>query len=190
MANRGNESKRLKLKKWKRSLPKNFEASYIPVGRGPNRDVMAEYKERSRGLAHSEEYLEWLESVTRFKGVPPGRVEAQKRVEDLTKPNPRLPTKDHHLSVALNEFPTAWARIKDVCPSLMNVILENSMKQHVRLFFNEQRNRCIILELNHLGRYMRASIVYQDAERAKARFVSGQVRWVEFVSSSPPKPND
>ncbi len=190
MANRSMESKRMKLKKWRRSLPKSFEASYIPVGRGPNRDVMAQYKESSRGLAHSAEYLEWLESVTRFKGVPPGRAEAQKRVEDLTKPNPRLPVKDHYLSVALNEFPTAWARIKDVCPSLINIILENSRLRHVRLFYTERRDRCIILELSHIGRYMRASMVYTDVERAKSRFKSDQVRWIEFVSSSPPKPND
>lgn len=187
MGNRAIEQKRLKMKRAKRLFPKNYSATYIPVGRGPNKDVMAEYKERSRSLAHSPEYLEWLESVTRFRGVPPGRVEAREAAERIVNAKAKP---DYYLSVALNEMPTAWARIKDVCPLLMNVVLVNNMKHHVRLFWNQQRNRFILLELNHIGRFMRASMVYQDGERAKARFQSDSVRWVEFVSSSPPKPED
>lgn len=190
MANRAIEQKRMKMRRAKRLFPKDYSADYIPVGRGPNREVMASLKERTRGLAFDQKYLDFLEETARFKNVPPGRVEAQKSAERLVS-NPReLPDKDHMLSVALCEFPTAWARIKDVCPSLINIILENSMKRHVRLFYNEQRNRCIILELSHIGRYMRASMVYENVERAKRRFTDSQVRWVEFVSSSPPKPED
>jgi hypothetical protein len=187
MANRAIESKRMKLKSWRRSLPKNYEASYIPVGRGPNREVMAQYKESSRSLAFDAEYLAWLETVTRFRGIPPGRVEAREAAERIR--NAKVQP-SYYLSVVLNEMPQTWARIKDICPMLMNVVLEDSMVRHVRMFWHSDRKHYILLELHHIGRFMRASMVYQDGERAKARLKSDTVRWVEFVSSSPPKPED
>ena len=73
---------------------------------------------------------------------------------------------------------------------LMNIVLEDNMRRHVRMFWNSERNKFILLELHHVGRFMRASMVYQDSERLKDRFKSDTVRWVEFVSSSPPKPDD
>ena len=138
MANRAIEAKRLKMKRAKRLFPKSYSANYIPVGRGPNREVMAQYKESSRSLAHSAEYMEWLESVTRFRGVPPGRVEAREAAERIVAAKAKP---SYYLSVVLNEMPSTWARIKDVCPSLLNVVLVDNMKHHVRMFWNEKRDR-------------------------------------------------
>lgn len=187
MANRTMKAKADKAQRQKRLFPRSYSADYIPVGRGPNRDVMAMYKESSRSLAFGPEYLAWLETVTRYRGKPPGKVEAEQAIERLrnAKTNP-----SHYLSVVLNEMPATWARIKDVCPTLMNVVLEDSPLRHARMFWNQKRDRFILLELHHIGRYMRSSMVYQDGDRCKARFISDTVRWVEFVSSSPPKPED
>jgi hypothetical protein len=189
MANKTMEAKRQKMKRAKRLFPKSYSADYIPVGRGPNKEVMASYKERSRSLAFSPEYLAWLEDVTRFRGKPPGKLEAEQAAERIANAKGKP---SYYLSLCLNEMPATWARIKDVCPMLMNVVLVDNMRQHVRMFWNERRDKFILLELNHIGRYMRASMVYQDGERAKRYFRTNPetVRWVEFVSSSPPKPND
>lgn len=182
-----NQAKIMKMKRAKRLFPKSYSSDYISVGRGPNKDVMSEYKERSRSLAFSPEYLAWLETVTRYRGKPPGKLEAEQAIERLhnAKTNPSF-----YLSVVLNEMPSTWARIKDVCPSLINFVIEDSQLRHVRLFRNQMNDRFILLELHHVGRYMRSSMVYQDRERALARFQSDTVRWVEFVSSSPPKSED
>ncbi len=182
-----NQAKIMKMKRAKRLFPKSYSADYIPVGRGPNQDVMSEYKERSRSLAFSPEYLAFLEVHARFHGKPPGKLEAEQAAARLAK---ATGTPSYYLSVALNEFPTAWARIKDVCPMLMNFVIEDTAMRHVRMFRNQMNNRFVLLELHHIGRYMRCSMVYQDRERCLDRFRSNTVRWLEFVSSSPPKPTD
>ena len=58
MANRTMAAKALKLKKMKRLFPKQYQANYIPVGRGPNMEVMAGYKERAKGLAFDQKFLD------------------------------------------------------------------------------------------------------------------------------------
>lgn len=183
------KQKELKLKKQKRLFPKSYSADYIPVSRRPGagHELITQRRESQRSLAFDAKYGEYI--VDKFAGVPAGRHEVQQKLNAQPK-TPALPDKDKLLSVAMNEFPTAWARIRDVCPHLMNIILENSRVRHVRMFWNEKRNRFILLELSHVGRYMRCSIVYSDGERAKSRFKSNEVRWIEFVSSSPPNPSD
>lgn len=183
MGNRATEQKRLKIKKAKRLFPKTYAADYIPVGRGPNRDVMSEYKERSRGLAFDQKYLDWLELVSRFRGKPPGKLEAEQAAARIKN---ERGTPGLALRRIAKECPDMWARVADVCPSLMNIRLEDTAARTVFMFWASARDRFILIEDNHVGRYIRASIVYADGGRAKARFVSDQVRWVEFVSSSPP----
>lgn len=158
MANRSMQAKALKMKRMKRTFPRYMSADYIPVGMPPNRLVMSEYKERTRSLAFDQKYMDWLDTVSRFRGKPPGKLEAE----------------------------NAWKRIKDACPNLMNVVLEKTQVRDVKMFFNSERTQFIILEENYVGRYIRASIRYQDRNRCIARFKSNEVRWVEFVSSSPP----
>lgn len=162
MANRVMAQKAAKAKRQRRLFPKRFSADYIPVGMPPNRLVMQEYKERTRSLAFDDKYLSWLETVTRFKNKPPGKLDVEK----------------------------AWQRVRDAAPSLMCVTLthKNNHTKCVKMFFNSERTQFILYEENYVGRFVRASIRYQDGERCKARFLADQVRWVEFVSSSPPEP--
>lgn len=159
MANRAMEAKRNKMKRMRRLFPRRMSADYIPVGMPPNRLVMQEYKERTRSLAFDQKYMDWLETVTRFAGKPPGKLEAEK----------------------------AWERIKDACPTLMNVSLVHNKVRCVKMFWNQDRTQFILLEENYVGRFIRASIRYQDRQRLLDRFKSDTVRWVEFVSSSPPE---
>lgn len=157
MANRTMQAKKLKMKRMRRTSPKSYTASYISCGAPPNRLVMGEYKERTRSLAFDDKYLNWLETVTRFKNKPPGKVEAE----------------------------AAWRRIADACPTLMNVTLEINANRCVKMFFNQERNQFVLYEENYGGHFIRTSIRYQDRGRCIARFKSSQVHWVEFVSSSP-----
>lgn len=159
MANRTMQAKSLKLKRQRRLFPKHMSASYIPVGMPPNRLVMQEYKERTKSLAFDDKYMAWLELIARFRGKPPGKVEAE----------------------------AAWARIRDASPHLMRVRLsdKNDKTKEVWMYFNSERTQNIIYEENYVGRFIRASIRYQCGERAKARFVAGSVNWVECVSCSP-----
>lgn len=161
MANRTMQQKSLKLKRQRRLFPKKLSADYVAVGSGPNRYVMSEYKERTRSLAFDQKYLDWLETTSRFKNKPPGKVEAEK----------------------------TWERIRDACPSLMNVTLVHTQAKCVKMFFNSFGDQYILYEENYIGRYIRASIRYQSRERLLDRFKTDSVRWVEFVSSSPPKTN-
>lgn len=188
MANRSMQQKQLKLKRMKRLFPKSYSADYIHVGSrpGPAHELVTQRKDSVRSLAFDAKYGEYL-AEAKFKNVPPGRVEAREAALRISTAEGKL---NHYLSVALNEMPATWARLKDICPLLMNVVLEDSGIRHVRMFWNASRDKYILLELHHIGRYMRASMVYQDDKRLKERFKSEQVRWVEFVSSSPPKPND
>lgn len=160
MANRTMQAKTLKMKRMKRLFPKHMSASYIPVGMPPNRLVMNEYKERTKSLAFDDKYLAYLDSIARFRGKTPGKVEAER----------------------------CWERIRDACPTMMSVILVNNRIRTVWMFFNQERTQFILLEDNYLGKFLRTSIRYQDRDRCIARFKSDQVRWVEFVSSSSPKP--
>lgn len=159
MANRSMQAKTLKMRRMKRTFPRYMSADYIPTGKPPNQLVMSEYKERTRSLAFDDKYMNWLDTVTRFHNKPPGKVEAEK----------------------------TWERIRDACPTLMNVTLEVNQVRCVKMFFNQERNQFVLYEENYTGRYIRASIRYQDRDRCIARFKSSQVRWVEFVSSSPAK---
>lgn len=158
MANRTMQAKSLKMKRMKRTFPRYMSADYIPTGAPPNRMVMSEYKERTKSLAFDQKYMDWLETIARFRGKPPGKLEAEK----------------------------AWERIKDACPNLQCVSLEANKVHTVKMFWNQDRTNFILYEENYVGRYIRASIRYQDRDRCIARFKSNQVRWVEFVSSSPP----
>lgn len=182
------KQKALKLKRQKRLFPKSYSADYIHVGSRPGsgHPIIQMQRESSQSLAFDAKYGEYL-AEARFKNVPPGRVEARDTAMAIQN---KVVHPSHYLSVVLNEMPATWCRIKDVCPSLINFVVEDTMKRHVRLFRNQQNNRFILLELHHIGRFMRASMVYQDKERVLSRFASNTVRWVEFVSSSPPKPED
>lgn len=185
MANRVMQAKREKHKRQKRLFPKKYSAGYIAVGAPPNRLVMQEYKERTRSLAFDAKYMEWLETVTRFRGKPPGKKEAEEAAKRIKERRANPAAALVHIK---QDAPKLWDRIADSFPMLMNVCLEDSVSRQVRMFWSSDRASFLLLEINHVGRFVRASIRYADAERCKSRFVSDQVRWVEFVSSSPPEP--
>lgn len=185
MANRVMAAKAQKLRRQRRLFPRKMSADYISVGAPPNRLVMAEYKERTRSLAFDQKYLDWLEAVTRFRGKPPGKLEAEqeaKRIERY-KTNPAAWLLD-----VKTASPSIWAKLEDSCPSLMNVTLHDSAVSQTRMFWNAAGDQYVLLEIHHVGRFIRCSMRYQNRERVIGHFQSGTVRWVEFVSSSPPEP--
>ncbi len=95
MANRTMQAKALKLQRQLRKLPRRIEdppgefvkhsgtaipsrlsAEGLAVPRSPNRELMDGYKHRAKSLGMAD-------AVSRFAGVPPGRLEAMKRALEM-----------------------------------------------------------------------------------------------------------
>jgi hypothetical protein len=185
MVNRTMQAKTIKRNKQRRLFPKRFTAEYISVGAPPNRLVMNEYKERTKSLAFDAKYMEWLEKITRFRGKPPGKKEADEAAARINK----YRVNPHSWLAELRDArPTWWARIGEVCPSYMHVALEDSAVRLSKMFFSTDGTHFILYEENFIGRIARLSITYQNRERCIARWRADQVRWVSTVSSSPPEP--
>lgn len=185
MVNRVMQAKTIKRNKQRRLFPKRFSADYIAVGAPPNRLVMNEYKERAKSLAFDAKYMHWLEQITRFRGKPPGKKEAEEAMARINK----FKADPHSWLATLRDTrPTWWDRIGAVCPSYMNVELANNGVSLTKMFFSTDGTHFVIYEEHYISRTARLSIAYQNRERCIERWRSGQVRWVEFVSSSPPEP--
>lgn len=157
MANRSMEAKRQKIKRMKRTFPKSYCSNYIPVGSGPNREVMGDYKERTRSLAFSAEYLQWLETRTRFKGKTPARVE----VEDHIR------------------------RIEAVAPSKMCFTLMDNSMFRVRAFFNSERTLWVIMEENFRKGTIRTTMSYSSKDSIVYAWRKDKLRWVHFSNNHP-----
>ena len=151
MANRTMAAKALKLKKMKRLFPKQYQANYIPVGRGPNMEVMAGYKERAKGLAFDQKFLDFLEMCSRFKGKPPGKVEAE----------------------------AAIRRILEVVPQDMSFTLIRNVFQWARVFFNSEKTCFILLHENYKEGRVRTSMTYHSKDNIIRAWNMDRIRWVE-----------
>lgn len=158
MANRSMEAKRQKIKRMKRTFPKSYCSNYIPVGNGPNREVMGDYKERARGLAFDAEYLQWLEANTRFKGKTPTRLEVEANIQVKA-----------HLQ-----------RIEDVAPTKMCFTLMNNSILRVRAFFNSERTLWVIMEENFRKGTIRTSMTYSSKDSIVHAWRKDKLRWVSF----------
>lgn len=95
MANRTMQAKAMKLQRQLRRLPRRIEepvgefikhsstpipsrlkAEGVSAPRSPNRDLMDGYKHRAKSLGMAD-------TVARFKGIPPGRLEALERAMQM-----------------------------------------------------------------------------------------------------------
>ncbi len=167
MANRTMQAKSLKLKRQRRLFPKQYCSDYIAVGGGPNREVMGEYKERSKSLAFDAKYLEFLEAHARFKNVPPGKHEANVRLAKMK----------------LEDYSLTWQRIQEAAPNLQHVVLIHKLHKRVSMYYNQERTQFILWEEDFAHCTARASIRYQSRERLLERLRNDDVKWVGFVSS-------
>lgn len=158
MANRSMAAKRLKLKRQKRLFPRKLSADYVPVGTGPDRFVIREYKERTRSLAFDAEFLASLEAKQKFHGVPPGRLEALEHMK----------------------------RIENTIPKKECVNIHKTPFLKADLFYNEDRTRFLIYEENYRTRVVRTSMNYNNRERCITAWQEDTIRWVLFSSVSPP----
>lgn len=161
MANRAIAAKTLKMKKQRRLFPKQYQANYIPVGRGPNQEVMAGYKERTRGLAFDQKYLDFLELHARFKGKSPGRVEVE----------------------------AAIRRIEEFVPQQMYFTVIKNCVQWCRVYFNSQHTLYILLHENYKNGTVRTSMSYSDKDRIISAWNTDRIRWVECKALSPKEPS-
>lgn len=162
MGNRNMEAKGLKLRRQKRLFPRYLAADYVPTGKPPNMLVMNELKERTRSLANSDEYADYL--VTRMMMDAQGQ-----------HPHPGRQEVKAHIQ-----------RIQDTAPALMNVVLMNTKLKKVMMFFPSERNRWIIYEEDFLNKTVQTSMVYMDRARCISAWKEDRIRWVHFSSVRPP----
>lgn len=157
--NRSMQAKALKLKKQKRLFPKSYAADYIPTGMPPDRQVMREYKERTRGLAFDDAYMAHLEAKAKFKGVPAGRFEVMNRLK--------------FIECELGE--------------LKFVTIHEDFGCKAQLFYNSERTAFMIMEVNYTDEVIRTSIRYMDRDRCILRWKDKDIRWISIVSTNPMK---
>jgi len=159
MANRNMQAKALKLKKQKRLFPKSYSADYIPTGMPPDRQVMREYKARTKSLAFDEQYMAHLEEKARFKGVPAGRFEVLNRLK--------------FIECELGE--------------LKFVTIHEDFGCKAQLFYNSERTAFMIMEVNYDDCVIRTSLRYMDRQRCIDRWKTKSIRWLSVVSTNPMK---
>lgn len=162
MANRTMQAKGLKLRRQRRLFPRHLSADYVPAGKPPNMLVMKELKERTKGLAFDDEYIDYLIKRRQMDEV------------------------GQHISIGRQEVSAHIERIRNTAPALMCVTLTNTVASKVLMFYNEKRDRFILFEDNKLNNFIRTSLVYMDRQRCIRAFQSETVRWVSFSSTSPP----
>ena len=151
MVNRVIEAKVLKMKKERRRRPK-----LNPVKKSfrPNKDVLSEYRERTRQLGVDEKEIDdWIKVLFGrpvFKGVPPER----KAVLDLLS---ELREKEmEYLSFSLIQNEIQWCRC----------------------YFNSQRTCVILVHADFRTGKLRRSIEYGSIDRAVSRWKDYKVRWL------------
>ena len=159
MANRSMQAKTLKMKKARRSFPKSYSSDFIPVGRAPNRELMAGYKEHARGLAFDATYMEWLETkYQRFHGKTPERVYCEARA--------------------------ALQRIEELAPAKMCFKLMENSALRTRCFFNAERTVWVIMEEDFRKGVVRTSMTYSCKDNIIYAWKREKLRWVVFSKSS------
>lgn len=151
MANRAMQAKALKLKKQKRLFPKSYSADYIKCPGNLDRTLMAEAKQRAKGLAFDDKYMEYIEQKQRFKGVPWGRFEVLQQLQLLR------------------------TYLGD---DLQYVVLKQTDTTKVQLFYNSERTTFLILEVSYVEAVARMSMKYMDRERCIQTWRQQKLRWV------------
>jgi hypothetical protein len=155
MPNRPMQAKALKLKKQRRLFPKSYSADYIKCPGNLDRTLMSEAKQRAKGLAFDDEYMKHIEEKQRFKGVPAGRFEVLKIIEELRK---------------------------DLDDDMRFVVIENSKDRKVQLFYNAEQTTYLIVEMVFENLIVRTSMKYMDKERCLLAWRTDKLRWV-YVKS-------
>lgn len=153
MTNRNMTTKVLKIKKLRRSFPKNYAANYVTVGRRPNQEILAGYKERAKSLAFDEAFWDWV-SPPRFKGVPPARYAVLQQIEKLEE---RFPLK--------------------LCFSIISTSFQKCL-----IFFNSEKTCFVVVHVDYVKGIFRRSLAYSNKERAVSAWNTSKVRWVEHSS--------
>lgn len=169
MANRSMQAKEMKRKRQRKLLPAHYYADYISVGRPPDREVMREHKERNRSLAFDPEMMKHLDSITRFKGVPPGRVEAREAAQTA-------------ISIARM---TVVDKIREEIPQLLffNLPDANDHIHRASVFFNSEKT-CFVIMYQHFQKgYVKRSITYASKERLLEKWKCDQITWVDYSPS-------
>lgn len=151
MANRNMEAKYRKIKRYRKKLPKAYSATYVKTGKSSDPALIAACRNRSPSIAFDAKFLQFIEDHSRFKNVPPGRVQAR------------------NLALAIQEkFPDPYV-----------IQLFNSGIVRVRMFYNKAWDAdCVILvKEDFRKRELISSIEYGSTDRAKEVFKSGKVTW-------------
>lgn len=156
MTNRTIQQKVLKIRKARRKFPKRYSADYISVGMPPNTSVMQEYRDRTKSLAFDDDYLRYLDAKTKFKNVPPGRVEARERA----------------------------MKLQEVLPAPLFIVYLDNVYQRVRIYFNSTKTVAIVEHFDKKRMVVRQSIQYDSIEYARTKWVQGRCCWVEEVPFS------
>lgn len=161
MANRTMQAKELKHKKQRRLFPKKFAADYIPVGNGPDRFVIRDYKMRNKSLAFDAKYMEYLEKRTRFAGVPSGRFAAEQLSELL--------------------------RTMEEKVQFVNLRPRHPFYQTL-MFFNSERTFYMIYEEDYRRQTVSCSIRYQFRQNCLDDWKADKTRWASVtpLAQSPP----
>lgn len=152
MANRSIEAKKLKMRRAKRTFPKSYCSNYIPVGSGPNRQVMGDYKERARGLAFDSKYMSWLEEVSRFKGKTPARCEVEAHIR----------------------------RIEDIAPEKKCFQLMENSSLRARCFYNSSKTHWVIMEENFKEGKICTSMTYSSKDSIIYAWRKQKLKWVHI----------
>lgn len=154
MVNRVLQAKELKRRRQRRLFPKKFSAGYISTGNPPNREVIREYKVRTKSLAFDAKYMAHLESKTRFIGVPPGRFDAVNRViEELSK--------------------AEKVQFVDLRP--------RHPFYSTLMFFNSERTFFMIYEEDFRKQTVSCSIRYQFRQNCIDDWKTNKTRWASFA---------
>lgn len=172
MANRSMKAKQLKMMKARAKLPKSYSSDYIPTGLPPNREVMSGYKERARGLAFDQQYMDWLENkFQRFHGKTPSRL--------------------------VTEVRRALLLIEEAAPSKTCFTLKENSVLRVRCFFNSDKTLWKIMEEDFRKRELRVSQSYSCKNNIVLAWRENRIRWMYITQadisrevSPPPLPAD
>lgn len=183
MANRSIQAKVLKMKKAKRLFPKSYSANVVSVGKGPNMNVLHEYKERAQSIAFDEVFWDRI-NPPRFKGITPAKLEVNKL--DVEK----IPYRERDLNRARDEkreeVLRQIQRIEEYCPALMCFTILENRYQRARIFFNSERTCFILMHENYKTHQVRTSMSYGDKHRCAQAFYTDKMKWVEFGHCSRP----
>lgn len=164
MANRNMAAKAAKARRQRRLFTKQYAASYVPVGRQPNQEIINGYKERAKSLAFDEEFWDNLGLVGHYNGITPARKAALDRRTEIIR---------------------QIKRVEELAPALMCFTIVKSSVHRARVFFNSERTCFVLMYENYKEKTIRTSMTYLDKRRLVEDFQRDKLRWVEFGELPP-----